>query len=279
MYISPSRLEYFLTEDLPYYDISTELLGLKGQKAAMSYYTREDCILCGSEHVKELAQRLGLSCAKFTPSGTRLKGQEHFLELTGDVAALHALWKVGLNLLDNLSSISTRTHIMCEQVKKAQLRTAILGTRKHMPGTKDLMIYALHAGGGMAHRLNLSDSILFFKEHQELYGGFEPFLQKIPDIRHQAPEKKIGAEASVQEAWALAQTGIDIIQFDKAEPQDLAQLVPQLKANFPQLILVAAGGICADNAYKFALTGVDALVSSWMYSGKPIDMSVHLSSC
>lgn len=279
MYISPSRLEYFLAEDLPYYDISTELLGLKGRKASMSYYTREDCILCGSEQVKELAQQLGLSCTTFTPSGAQLKEQEYFLELTGDIAALHALWKVGLNLLDNLSAVSTRTHAMCEQARKAQPHIAILGTRKHIPGTKDLMIYALHAGGGIAHRLNLSDSVLFFHEHRSIFGKFSDFLQEIPRMKHQAPEKKIGAEASVHEAHALAKAGIDFIQFDKTPAQELMRVVKEIKQRYPHIILTAAGGINAGNAYEFASTGVDALISSWMYSGKPINMSVAMTSC
>lgn len=43
-------------------------------------------------------------------------------------------------------------------------------TRKQNPGTKQLSIKAVKAGGGSIHRLGLSESILVFAEHRQFFG-------------------------------------------------------------------------------------------------------------
>jgi molybdenum transport protein len=40
----------------------------------------------------------------------------------------------------------------------------------------------------------------------------------------------------------------------------------------------AAGGIDADNAADYAATGVDVLVTSWVYFGKPEDIKMRFST-
>ena len=59
---------------------------------------------------------------------------------------------------------------------------------------------------------------------------------------------------------------------DKLGPEELAALVKAVRAVAPQVVVAAAGGINIDNAGAYAATGVDLLVTSSMYWGKPADI-------
>ena len=45
----------------------------------------------------------------------------------------------------------------------------------------------------------------------------------------------------------------------------------------PKAVIAAAGGINAANAAEYAATGVDVLVTSWVYFGKPEDIKMKFS--
>jgi molybdenum transport protein len=44
----------------------------------------------------------------------------------------------------------------------------------------------------------------------------------------------------------------------------------------PSVTLLAAGGINESNATKYAMTGVDALVTTSLFNAKPIDIGVNI---
>ena len=69
---------------------------------------------------------------------------------------------------------------------------------------------------------------------------------------------------------------MDGFQFDKVKPDILTQWVKSLRTAGFQGTLIAAGGVRADNAGQYAATGVDALVSSWMYYAPPMDMTASI---
>lgn len=75
-----------------------------------------------------------------------------------------------------------------------------------------------------------------------------------------------------------AEAGVDIIQVDKMEPARLAELVRAARAAGHPTVISAAGGVNADNAAAYAATGVDLLVTSWVYWGKPADIGVSITS-
>ena len=58
--------------------------------------------------------------------------------------------------------------------------------------------------------------------------------------------------------------------------ETLTEFVTQAKREFPQLIISAAGGVNAANARAYAQTGVDFLVTTWTYFGKPADVKMQI---
>jgi molybdenum transport protein len=116
-----------------------------------------------------------------------------------------------------------------------------------------------------------------FKQHTVLLGGLDEFLKTIPSLRSKAKETKIIVEAhNSEEATKIAEGGADIVQVDNAEPKELAALVKEVRLINPAVKVSACGGINESNVTEYAATGVDIIVLSSVYFGKPADMGVTI---
>ena len=271
-----ARIDYFISEDVPYLDLTSEVLGVADQAGEMEYYTREECVLAGTDVVRRIARNLGCEVVAVRFDGDRIAAGESFMTLCGPASALHQVWKVGLNTFDHLSAVATKTRQMVDAAHEANPRCEILTTRKSMPGAKDLLTAAVRAGGAWPHRLGLSETVLVFDHHIAFLGGFDAFIGRLPEIKRRCVEKKLFVEAGEEQARILARAGVDGIQFDKVPVERLASLVEELRAIDPHLTLIAAGGINPGNAAAYAATGVDGLATTAPFSAKPLDMSVRM---
>lgn len=271
-----ARIDYFISEDVPYLDLTSEVLGVADQAGEMEYYTREECVLAGTDVVRRIARNLGCEAVAVRFDGDRIAAGESFMTLRGPASALHQVWKVGLNTFDHLSAVATKTRQMVDAAHEANPRCEILTTRKSMPGAKDLLTAAVRAGGAWPHRLGLSETVLVFDHHIAFLGGFDAFVERLPEVKRRCVEKKLFVEAGEEQARILARAGVDGIQFDKVPVERLASLVEELRAIDPHLTLIAAGGINPGNAAAYAATGVDGLATTAPFSAKPLDMSVRM---
>ena len=274
--ISDARIDELIAEDVPYIDLTTEVLGIGATPARIEFFTREACVLCGTEEAARILERLGATVTNAKASGTKLEAGESFLEAEGSAASLHKAWKVCLNLFDHLSAVATKTNELVQAAKAVNPACEVLTTRKSMPGVKDLLTKAVTAGGAFPHRLGLSETVLIFDNHTRLMGGFDAFLEALPSLRSRCIEKKMFVEAGADEARALARVGVDGIQFDKIAPEELGPLVQEIRGIDPRCTLIAAGGINAGNAAAYAATGVDGLVTTACFTAKPLDMSARI---
>jgi molybdenum transport protein len=180
-----------------------------------------------------------------------------------------------MNLLEYASGIATRTRTIVNRAKKVNPGITVVTTRKSFPGTKKVALKAIMAGGALPHRIGLSDSILVFRQHSVFMGGLESFLETISELKAKTPEHKIIVEAeSAEEALKIAAAEVDVVQVDKLPPDELSIVVKQIRQAKPGITISAAGGINADNAAAYAETGVDILVLSSVYFGKPADIGV-----
>lgn len=276
-YLSINEIEQLIKEDVPYIDLTSWTLGIREQLGRITYFTREEAIVCGTEEVCKVFKQLGIELEGMIPSGELIKPGDSLISGTGRGADLHMAWKVGQNILDSCSGIATRTKAMVDHVKAISPHVAVLTTRKGFPGTKVLTTKAILAGGAMPHRLGLSETILIFKQHMNFIGGFEGLLEKIPEIKAESCEKKVIVEATeLEKALRLCQAGADGIQFDKLTVPELEKVVSVLRKEFPQVTILAAGGINQNNCADYAGTGIDGIVTTSLYRAKPIDIGVKI---
>ena len=275
---TPSDIERFLAEDLPFGDLTTHLLGVGTLPGRIVFSTRHDTTLCCTEEAARVLVSCGASLTSCLPSGTTLGGGICFLTAEGSAAALHAGWKVALNLIEYASGIATRTRAVVTAARKVNPDIAVLTTRKSFPGTRKISIKAITSGGALPHRLGLSESILVFSQHTVFAGGLEAFLGTIPALRARAPEQKIIVEAdNADEALIIARAGVDVVQVDKMPAGELQILVADIRKLGTEVKISATGGINERNAAEYAATGVDMLVLSSVYHGTPADIAVAIT--
>ena len=277
--LTDSEIERFLLEDCPYGDLTTALLDIGSRPGRILFTTRHETVACCTEEAVRLFEGLGCSAQLLQSTGAVVGAGTVLLEARGPAGALHAGWKAALNLLEAASGIATRTHALVRDAQSVDPDIEVVATRKTFSGTKAVATKAVYAGGGLPHRLGLSESVLVFAQHVAFLGGEEELWAMLPQIRARAREKMIGVEVT-EEAGALraARAGADIIQVDKLGPEDLAALVKAVRAVAPQAAVAAAGGINLDNVRAYAATGVDLLVTSAMYWGKPADIGVSMEA-
>ena len=272
--IPDSRIDQFIAEDVPYIDLTSEVLGIGAERGEMEFFTREACVLAGMSVACRIAEKCGCEITSARADGDGLAAGETFFVVRGAAADLHAAWKVCLNTFDHLSAVATKTRMMVNAAHAVNPRCEILTTRKSMPGAKDLLTSAVMAGGAFPHRLGLSEN------HMEFMGGSDAFVEQLPNIKSKCIEKKLFVEANAEQARTLARVsaggeGVDGIQLDKVSVEQLASLVAELREIDPRLTLIAAGGINPENAAAYAATGVDGLATTAPFSAKPCDMSAR----
>ena len=202
--LSDARIDELIAEDVPYIDLTSHILGVDTQPGEMEYFTREACVLAGSEVASRIATKLGCTVACILPDGTELEAGQAFMTLGGTAAQLHQAWKVCLNVFDHLSAVATKTRAMVDAAHAANPSCEILTTRKSMPGVKDLLVEATIAGGAFPHRLGLSETVLVFDHHLSFMGGIDAFIEQLPQIRSRCIEKKLFVEVNAEQALALA---------------------------------------------------------------------------
>jgi molybdenum transport protein len=207
-----------------------------------------------------------------TPSGEQINAGDLILEATGSATSLHRAWKAAQTLVEWASGISSAT----AAIVAAANGTAVACTRKNVPGTKAMSAKAVKAGGGIMHRLGLSETLLVFAEHR-LFLSETP-LQTIQRLRRAQPEKKIVVEvATPQEAGLWAEAGADVLQLEKFTPEAVAACRLEVDSinSHGKPLLAAAGGVRADNAAAYVAAGADFLVTSSPYTAAPRDVQVN----
>lgn len=272
-----SDIERFIEEDIPYGDLTTHLTGIGDIQGRIVFSTREETTLCCTEEAARVLQKCGATVTSFIPSGSKLSSDIEFLVADGPAHALHAGWKVALNLLEYASGIATRTGRIVEKSRAVNPSVSVVTTRKSFPGTKKIAIKAVTAGGALPHRLGLSETVLVFKQHTVFLGGLEAFLGSVAELKFKARETKVIVEAdTVEEALLIARSSTDVVQLDKIAPAKLADTVTAIRSVNPKILISAAGGINESNAAEYAATGIDIIVLSSVYFGKPSDIGANI---
>ena len=272
-----SDIERFIEEDAPYGDLTTHLLGIGKNPGRIVFSTREETTICCTEEAARVLRKCGATLTTCMPSGTKLSAGIEFLAATGPALALHMGWNVALNLLEYASGIASRTQRIVEKSRDVNPALSVVTTRKSFPGTKKIAIKAVCAGGALPHRLGLSETVLVFRQHTAFLGGLDNFLATVSELKKKAYETKIIVEADTgEEALLIARSGADIVQLDKIAPAGLAETVTAIRTENPDILISAAGGINEANAAEYAATGIDIIVLSSVYFGKPSDIGVSI---
>ncbi len=87
-----SDIECFIEEDVPYGDLTTNLLGIGDRTGQIIFSTREETTLCCTEEAARVLQKSGATITSCMP---KLFAGVEFLAAQGPTRALHAGWNIG----------------------------------------------------------------------------------------------------------------------------------------------------------------------------------------
>lgn len=272
---SNDELMAFLSQDCPFLDNTTFGLGISGNGRARFYVKNHPIVLCGIDEAVNIAKNFSLTIRESAPNASKLEVGQNALVLEGDITILLKIAKSLQNLIEYASSVATYTHALKTIAAESNPNIAILGTRKNVPFAKKLQLKGLISGGGIPHRYGLSDSILVFSEHLDCVESVEAAFAR---LKSTFKEHKIIVEIStLSEARHFVALGADILQCEKMSPSDLKELVNAIKAQSPQILISATGGINLDNIAQYAKSGVDMIVTTSMYRAEIYDIKVEIS--
>ncbi|MFF1380759.1 carboxylating nicotinate-nucleotide diphosphorylase [Streptomyces sp. NPDC058308] len=202
--------------------------------------------------------------------GDRVEAGDVLLSITTRTRDLLTAERSALNILCRLSGIATATRAWADALDgtKAKVRD----TRKTTPGYRALEKYAVRMGGGVNHRMSLSDAALVKDNHVVAAGGI---TQAFKAVREQFPGLAIEVEVdTLHQLREVVEAGADLILLDNFTPGETEEAVALVAG---RAFLESSGRLTLENARAYAETGVDYLaVGALTHSSPILDIGLDL---
>ncbi|MEV8336209.1 carboxylating nicotinate-nucleotide diphosphorylase [Streptomyces niveus] len=202
--------------------------------------------------------------------GDRVEAGQKLLSVTTRTRDLLTGERSALNLLCRLSGIATATRAWADVLEGTGAK--VRDTRKTTPGLRALEKYAVRCGGGVNHRMSLSDAALVKDNHVVAAGGV---AEAFKAVRDQFPDLAIEVETdTLQQVREVLDAGADLILLDNFTPAQTAEAVALVAG---RAVLESSGTLSLENARAYAETGVDYLaVGALTHSSPILDIGLDL---
>ncbi|HZG02333.1 MAG TPA: carboxylating nicotinate-nucleotide diphosphorylase [Streptomyces sp.] len=195
--------------------------------------------------------------------GDRVSAGQKLLSVRTRTRDLLTAERSALNLLCRLSGIATATRAWTDVLEGTGAK--VRDTRKTTPGLRALEKYAVRCGGGVNHRMSLSDAALIKDNHVVAAGGVAEAFRR---VREEFPDVPIEVEVDrLDQIEPVLAEGADLILLDNFTPEETAEAV-RLVAGRAKL--ESSGRLTLDNARAYAEAGVDYLAVGGLTHSAPI---------
>ena len=255
-------------------DITSKTLAISG-KGKTQIVARQVGIIAGLEELEELIKRH--THLVFNPKvtdGDYVGNSKIVAEVTGENTEILAYERTILNILGRMSGIATETDKLVSSIKNISGRPFVAAIRK----TPLMMLdkKAVAVGGGLTHRLSLSDEILIKDNHLGMLQK-ELGLKTSEKAAEEAVKRcmisdknyfeievdtRLQANAVVQMFEKHNTKGkMMTILLDNFKPLEAEMFVSSLKklSVYDSILIEASGEINTKNLSKWATTGVDVV--------------------
>jgi nicotinate-nucleotide pyrophosphorylase (carboxylating) len=261
-----------LQEDDTKHDITTAATVLSNRRARCRLVARQTGVIAGLTLACEAFEQLdpAVTIRIEHEDGTRIRPETPVMFLSGHARGLLSAERVALNFVQRLSGIATMTARYVEAV--AGTRARILDTRKTTPLLRRLEKYAVRAGGGLNHRMDLASAVLIKDNHLAAVDG--DIKLAVSRARAVAPAGiKVEVECdTLDHVRAAIDAGADVIMLDNMRLMELRQAVELVGG---QAVTEASGGITLDTVRLIAETGVDWIsVGALTHSAPALDLAL-----
>jgi nicotinate-nucleotide pyrophosphorylase (carboxylating) len=262
-----------LVEDGAYHDITTIATVLSNCRARGTIVARQSGVIAGLPLALEAFRLVDpkVFMRMDVQDGIRVDANHPILFVTGHAREILSAERVALNYVGRLSGIATLTARYVDAVKGTKVR--IVDTRKTTPGWRKLEKYAVRAGGGLNHRMDLATGILIKDNHLAAVDG--DIGLAVRRARENAPmgmRIEVECERPEQVDAAVA-AGADIVMLDNMHVTTIRECVQLVNG---RAIVEASGGVTLDTVRSVAMTGVDWIsIGALTHSPPAMDVALE----
>lgn len=225
---------------------------------------RKPGVVAGAGVAAAVFESLGLQVEIKRTSGERVDAGDCILVVSGNTREILLGERTALNFISHLSGIATITRKWVDEITGTG--AIIRDTRKTTPGLRQLEKFAVRMGGGMNHRMHLSDGAIVKDNHIAAAGSITSAVDR---IRSEYPDLQIEVEvddlAQLQEALAI---NVDVIMLDNMSLEMTREAVALATGKNSKL--ESSGGISLERVRAYAETGVDYLAIGALTHSAPI---------
>ena len=271
-------LERAFAEDAPSGDITSQLLIPADARATAVLNARVSGVLSGATVFRDAMKLVDpdTEVELLLADGEAFDAGTHLARVTGSARSVLLAERVGLNLVQRMSAIATKTAEFVELVGGTKAR--ITDTRKTTPGLRVLERYAVRCGGGANHRYSLSDAVLAKDNHLAVMTGGDParLTALLADAKAQLGHTthfEVEVDSADQIEPVLA-AGVDTIMLDNFSLEELRAGVRQVAG---RAVVEASGNVNLRTVADIAAAGVDVIsVGALTHSVTALDLGLDV---
>ncbi|PAX83053.1 carboxylating nicotinate-nucleotide diphosphorylase, partial [Streptomyces albidoflavus] len=254
-------------------DVTTVATIPESATAVADFTARENGTVAGlqiAEAVLSIVATEEFEVERHAEDGDRIIAGDPLLTVTARTRDLLTAERSALNILCRLSGIATATRAWADALEGTKAR--VRDTRKTTPGLRALEKYAVRCGGGVNHRMSLSDAALVKDNHVVAAGGVAAAFRA---VRERFPEVPVEVEVdTLHQLREVVDAGADLILLDNFTTLETEEAVALVDG---RALLESSGRLTLDNARAYAETGVDYLaVGALTHSAPILDIGLDL---
>lgn len=260
-----SKVSEALSEDSITDDLTSQATINQSQVSDARFVTRKSGVIAGCLVAAAVLEQCGISEYELlVKDGQEVRANTELIRLKAETRAILKAERTALNFLSHLSGIATITNLWVKEVSSS--KTAIRDTRKTTPGLRELEKYAIRMGGGLNHRMNLSDQALIKDNHIAAAGSVSEAINR---VKKAAPGALIEVEVDTLEQLKEAlQCSVEIVLLDNMSIEQTKAAVEIARGSNTKL--ESSGGLKLENAAAYAATGVDYLAVGALTHSAPV---------
>jgi nicotinate-nucleotide pyrophosphorylase (carboxylating) len=260
-----SKVSEALSEDSITDDLTSQATINQSQVSSARFVTRKSGVIAGCLVAAAVLEQCGIKEYELlVKDGQEVSANTELIRLNAETRAILKAERTALNFLSHLSGIATITNLWVKEVSAS--KAAIRDTRKTTPGLRELEKYAVRMGGGLNHRMNLSDQALIKDNHIAAAGSVSEAINR---VKKAAPGALIEVEVDTLEQLKEAlQCSVEIVLLDNMSIEQTKAAVEIARGSNTKL--ESSGGLKLENAAAYAATGVDYLAVGALTHSAPV---------
>jgi nicotinate-nucleotide pyrophosphorylase (carboxylating) len=259
-------------------DITTAVTIPPGLEAEGRIEYRSGGVLAGAAFADAVARACDCRIDWRAPDGRTISAATVVGIVRGTLGRILRAERPMLNLLQRACGIATETRAYVDAVAGTPCK--ILHTRKTAPGLRALDIAAVLAGGGTAHRGDLSPAVMVKDNHwQALKREGNTLAQALAEAKRRGITALYVEVESAQQVEQACAAGATRLLVDNQPPGTVAEWAQRARELRPGIEIEATGGITLANVRAYAEAGADYVsIGALTHSVRAADLAIEVKT-